>query len=71
MNAVLWLKLIGWILFCLPILAFAGFSVWMIREAMNDDENIGIFVGLMGVVWIVGAGILVLTYFTDFSIATR
>jgi len=70
MNATLWLKLIGWILFFLPILAFSGFSIWMIREAMNDDDNIGIFVGLMGVMWLVGAGILVLTYFTDVSLGS-
>ncbi len=68
MNAMLWLKLIGWIMFFIPILAFSGFTIWMIRETMNDDENIGIFVALMAVIWVVGAGILILTYFTDFSL---
>jgi hypothetical protein len=67
MTTLAWIKLIGWLLFFIPIVAFSGFSIWMIKEAMGDDENIGIFVGLMLVVWLVGAGLLVLTYVTGFA----
>lgn len=60
------LKIIGWLFFLFPFLGFAAFSIWMIRETMQDDENIIAFVYLLFVIWLIGAGILVLTYFTDF-----
>jgi hypothetical protein len=64
---MLWLKLIGWIMVLIPVLGFMGFSAWMIRSAMDDDENIVAFVGLMGVIFLVGIGILAVTYFTDLA----
>ncbi len=70
MTTLLWLKLIGWALFIIPMFAFVAFSIWVIRETMNDDENIGAFVGVMLVIWIIGAGLLALAYFSDFA-ATR
>ena len=66
---MLWLKIIGWVFFVAPIIGFSTFSFWMIKEAMLDDDNIGAFVSLLSVIWIIGAGILVLLYFTDFLTA--
>ncbi len=63
---MLWLKLIGWILFIIPILGFGGFTAFMIKETMPEDEHIAGFVMLMGALFLIGGGILVLTYFTDF-----
>lgn len=62
-----WLKILGWFLFIAPILTFVTFSVWMILSVMKDDSNIASFVSLVVVLWLIGLGILVLTYFFDAS----
>jgi O-antigen/teichoic acid export membrane protein len=62
-----WFKTIGWFLTIVPVLALFSFSLWMIKELMNDDENIKIFVSVCLVAWFVGVGMLVMTYFTDFA----
>lgn len=68
MSAELWLKFIGWLLFSLPILAFTAFAVWMIKETMSDDDNIGVFVSIMLIMWLIGVGLLLFVYFSDFAI---
>ena len=59
------LKIVGWVFFLFPFLGYIAFSIWMIRETMQDDENIIAFVYLLFVIWLIGAGILGLTYFSD------
>ena len=61
-----WIRIVGWVLFVLPLVGFTGFSFWMIKEAMADDDNIVAFVTLLGGIWFVGGVILALSYFTDF-----
>lgn len=62
-----WLKTIGWFLFVMPPLCLFGFSIWMILEIMKDDDNIKAFIIICVAGWLIGLGILLLTYFTDFA----
>ncbi|MBI4598745.1 hypothetical protein HY734_00940 [Candidatus Uhrbacteria bacterium] len=60
-----WMKIFGWFFFAVPLVAYVVFSIWMIKEATKDDENVGIFFNLMFVLWVIGAGILGLSYLVD------
>jgi hypothetical protein len=65
---MLWLKIIGWFLFILPILGFIGFTIWMIHEVMREDAHIKTFIGVLGLAWIIGVVMLVFAYMPDFMI---
>ena len=57
-----WITFIGWIFFIVPVLAFFVFSVWMISEAKKDDDQIGSFIGLLFLIWVIGIVLLAVSY---------
>ena len=57
-----WITFIGWIFFIVPVLAFFVFSVWMISEAKKDDDQIGAFIGLLFLLWVIGIVLLAVSY---------
>ncbi|HBP00303.1 TPA: hypothetical protein HA241_04990 [Candidatus Woesearchaeota archaeon] len=61
-----WLRLIGWIFFSIPILTAFVFWVWMIKEAMKDDDQVAGFFGLVFLLWLMGVGMLGFGYFIKF-----
>lgn len=60
------LKILGWILLVVPLLGFTGFTFWMMKEAMKDDENLAAFIYIMIVLWVLGLGILGVTYLAEY-----
>lgn len=62
-----WLKTIGWFLTVVPPICLLGFSFWMIKALMNDDDNVKTFVLVCLTGWFIGVGILILTYYTDLA----
>ena len=65
MNLELMLKVIGWGMVATPIGIFLMISVYMVAGVANDDPTIMSAVMLGVLVFLLGAGILLLTYFTN------
>ncbi|HLD17878.1 MAG TPA: hypothetical protein VJB99_02265 [Patescibacteria group bacterium] len=61
-----WITFIGWIFFIVPVLAFFVFSVWMISEAKKDDDQIGAFIGLLFLLWVIGIVLLAVSYLSRY-----
>ena len=49
-----------------PVLAFFVFSVWMISEAKKDDDQIGAFIGLLFLLWVIGIVLLAVSYLSRY-----
>lgn len=65
---MLWFKIAGWFLFIMPIIGFAGFSIWMILSVMKDDDNIKAFITVLSIAWIIGVVMLLFSYVPDLMI---
>ncbi|HLD17899.1 MAG TPA: hypothetical protein VJB99_02370 [Patescibacteria group bacterium] len=57
-----WIAVVGWVFFTIPLLAFFVFSLWMISEARKDDDQIGSFIGLLFLIWVIGIVLLAVSY---------
>ena len=62
-------KILGWIFFLTPFLVAATLSIYMINGAAKDDDITKALLRLGLAITFIGAGILVVFYFMDFSFA--
>jgi len=59
-------KMAGWILAGIPLLAFMFFSIHMLRGISEDDEQVKGLVSMFLAIFLIGVVILLFTYLTDF-----
>ena len=59
-------KMAGWILAGIPLLAFMFFAIHMLRGISEDDEQVKGLVSMFLAIFLIGVVILLFTYLTDF-----